>query len=175
MQYGPRITAIIRYLYVGQSLSTKRTAAALAGLLSTPVSEGTIAAMTTRAATGLAGLLDWVRANLAAEVVNFDETGWRVAGRPRWVHSASTGKYSLIFRHGRRGTKGMDAAHHSATRRGGDPDLGGHADGHTARPGPAPDRPPGRLRQLLLQRTEVLAVVGECQPWLTRRAKCWHR
>ncbi len=102
--------------------------------------------MTTRAATGLAGFLEWVRANLTAtEVVNVDETGWRVADRPRWVHSASTGKHSLIFGHDRRGTKGMHAAHHGATRRGGDPDPGEQADGQTARPGPAPDRPPGRL------------------------------
>jgi transposase len=39
VQYGPRITAIIDYLYVGQFLSQKRTAAALAGLFGTPVSK----------------------------------------------------------------------------------------------------------------------------------------
>ena len=67
--------------------------------------------MTTRAANGLNGFLEWVRTNLAAaQVVNFDETGLRVEGRLRWVHSASTGKYSLVFVHDRRGTKGMDAA-----------------------------------------------------------------
>ncbi len=110
VQYGPRITAIIVYLYVGQFLSKKRTAAALAELFGTPVSEGTVAAMTTRAAGGLDGFLEWVRANLAAaEVVNFDETGLRVEGKLRWVHSASTGRYSLITVHDRRGTKGMDA------------------------------------------------------------------
>lgn len=111
MQYGPRITAIIVYLYVGQFLSRKRTAAALTELFGTPVSEGTVATMTTRAANGLGGFLEWVRTNIAAApVVNFDETGLRVAGRLRWVHSASTGKYSLIFVHERRGTQGMDAA-----------------------------------------------------------------
>lgn len=66
VQYGPRITAIIVYLYVGQFLSTKRTAAALAELFGTPVSEGTVATMTTRAATRLGGFLEWVRTNLAA-------------------------------------------------------------------------------------------------------------
>jgi transposase len=111
VQYGPRITAIIVYLYVGQFLSRKRTAAALAELFGTPVSMGTVAAMTTRAANGLGGFTEWVRAQLvAAPVVNFDETGLRVQGKLRWVHSASTGKYSLITVHDRRGTKGMDAA-----------------------------------------------------------------
>ncbi len=50
VQYGPRITAIIVYLYVGQFLSRKRTAAALGELLGTPVSTGTVATMTSRAA-----------------------------------------------------------------------------------------------------------------------------
>jgi transposase len=46
VQYGPRITAIILYLYVGQFLSKKRTAQALAELFGTPVSDATVAAMT---------------------------------------------------------------------------------------------------------------------------------
>ena len=40
MQYGPRITAIIIYLYVGQFLSKKRTAQALAELFGIPLSRG---------------------------------------------------------------------------------------------------------------------------------------
>ena len=52
-----------------------------------------------------------MRADLAAApVVNFDETGLRVEGKLRWVHSDLTGNYSLIFMHDRRGTKGTDAA-----------------------------------------------------------------
>ena len=52
-----------------------------------------------------------MRTNLAAaQVVNFNETGLRVEGRLRWVHSASTGKYSLVFVHDQRGSKGMGAA-----------------------------------------------------------------
>lgn len=95
----------------GELLSKKRTAAALAELFGTPVSHGSVAAMTTRAAGGLDGFLESVRTNLAAApVVNFDETGLRVQDKLRWVHSASTGTYSLLFVHDRRGTKGMDAA-----------------------------------------------------------------
>jgi len=74
--------------------------------------------MTTRAAGGLGGFLERTRANLAAApVVNFDETGLRVEGKLRWVHSASTGKYSLIFVHDRRGTKGMDAGRRRSAER----------------------------------------------------------
>ena len=52
VSYGPRITAIILYLYVGQFLSKNRTAQALAELFGTPVSEGTVAAMSERAPAG---------------------------------------------------------------------------------------------------------------------------
>jgi transposase len=111
VQYGPRITAIIVYLYMGQFLSKKRTAQALSELFGTPVSEGTVATSTRRAADGLKGFLELVRGRIAqAPVVNFDETGFRVAGKLHWVHSASTGTYSLITVHRKRGTKGMDHA-----------------------------------------------------------------
>ncbi len=111
VQYGPRIAAIMVYLYVGQFLSKARTAAALAELFGTPVSEGTVAAMTARAAGGLDGFLELVRDRIAgAELAHFDETGLRVAGKLRWVHSASTGTYSLITVHDRRGREAMNAA-----------------------------------------------------------------
>ena len=111
VQYGPRIAAIILYLYIGQFLSKRRTAQALAELFGAPVSEGTVAAMTGRAADRLEEFTALVRDRIAAaEVAHFDETGLRVDGRLRWVHSASTGKYSLITVHDRRGVAGMDAA-----------------------------------------------------------------
>jgi transposase len=111
VQYGPQIAAIIVYLYVGQFLSRKRTAQALAELFGTPVSEGTVAAMTRRAAAGLDGFLDHIADRLVqAEVVGFDETGLRVAGRLAWVHCARTDRYTLITCHPKRGRIGIDAA-----------------------------------------------------------------
>lgn len=111
VQYGPRITAIILYLYVGQFLSKKRTARALAELFATPVSEGTVATMAKRAADGLDEFLSEVTDRLGeAEVAGFDETGLRVAGKLHWVHCARTDKYTLITCHPKRGTKGIDDA-----------------------------------------------------------------
>jgi transposase len=111
VQYGPRITVIVLYLYVGQFLSKKRTAAALAELFATPVSEGTVATMTKRAVDGLDDFLAQVGDRIAAsEVAGFDETGLRVAGTLHWVHCARTGKYTLITCHPKRGREGIDAA-----------------------------------------------------------------
>lgn len=111
VQYGPRITAIILYLYVGQFLSKKRTAQALAELFGTPVSDGTVAAVTRRAADRLEAFLTRVGDRIAAaEVAGFDETGLRVAGTLHWVHCARTDKYTLITCHPKRGCEGIDDA-----------------------------------------------------------------
>ncbi len=111
VQYGPQITAMILYLYVGQFLSKKRTAQTLAELFGTPVCEGTVARMTNRAANGLDEFLNQVTNRLSdAEVAGFDETGLRVAGKLHWVHCARTDKYTLVTCHPQRGTKGIDDA-----------------------------------------------------------------
>ena len=111
VQYGPRITAIILYLYIGQFLSKKRTAQALGELFGTPVSEGTVARMTKRAADGLDEFLAEVKDRIAeAEVAGFDETGLRVAGTLHWVHCARTEKYTVITCHTKRGKEGIDDA-----------------------------------------------------------------
>ncbi|MGH3779961.1 MAG: IS66 family transposase [Pseudonocardiaceae bacterium] len=95
----------------GEFLSKKRTAAAVAELFGTPVSEGTVATMTKRAADGPDDFLGHVTDRVAeAGVAGFDETGPRVAGRLHWVHCARTGKYTLITCHAKRGRKGIDDA-----------------------------------------------------------------
>jgi transposase len=110
VQYGPRIAAAVIYLYIGQFLSKNRTAQALAELFGVPLSPGTVAAVTARAAGKLDGFGERVRGNIAAsDVVGFDETGFRVAGRLHWVHCARTGKYTLLMVHPRRGRKAMEA------------------------------------------------------------------
>jgi len=110
VQYGPRIAAVILYLYTGQFLSRKRTAQALAELFGIPLSPGTVAGITARAAGKLNGFLERVRDNItASDVAGFDETGFRVAGRLHWVHCAGTGRHTLLMVHPRRGAQAMEA------------------------------------------------------------------
>jgi transposase len=109
-QYGPRIAAVIVYLYIGQFLSKKRTAQALAELFGVPLSSGTVAALTARAAGRLGGFLEHAREQIAGSpVAGFDETGFRVAGRLAWVHCARTGTYTLLMVHPRRGKQAIEA------------------------------------------------------------------
>jgi transposase len=110
VQYGPRVAAIIIYLYIGQFLSKKRTAQALAELFGVPLSSGTVAGITARAAGRLSGFLERARKEIAASgVAGFDETGFRVEGRLHWVHCARTGKYTLLMVHPRRGALAIEA------------------------------------------------------------------
>jgi transposase len=110
VQYGPRLTAVVVYLLVAQFGAQKRVARAVADLFGVPISQGSVAALTARAARRLEGdFLAALRTALAgAELAHFDETGFRVAGKLHWVHSISTGKYSLLYVHPRRGRAAMD-------------------------------------------------------------------
>ena len=111
--YGPNAAAFATYLYAGQFLSVKRTAQALEELFATPLSPGTVVAMTRRAAAAVraSGVLEVIREKLrGARVAHFDETGLRVAGKLAWVHSASDEHWSLITVHPKRGIEGMTHA-----------------------------------------------------------------
>jgi len=108
VSYGPRIQAVVTYLFMGQFLSKERTAQAVGELLNIPVSSGSIAALTQRSAEGLEDFRALVAAAIAAApVAHFDETGFRVAGKLHWLHSASTAQHSLITCHPKRGREGM--------------------------------------------------------------------
>jgi transposase len=101
---------VIIYLYIGQFLSKKRTTQALAELFGVPVSSGTVAAVTARAAGKLGEFLERAREQITASpVAGFDETGFRVEGRLHWVHCARTGQYTLLMVHPRRGKQAMEA------------------------------------------------------------------
>jgi transposase len=99
------------YLLVAQFGAQKRVAQTVSDVFGVPISQGSVAALTARAARRLEGdFLAAIRTALAAaQVVHFDETGFRVAGRLHWVHSASTGKYSLLYVHRKRGRDAIDA------------------------------------------------------------------
>jgi transposase len=111
VQYGPHAAAIAVYLCLGQHLPIERTAGLLAEVFGTPMSPGTVAAWTARAAGGLAPFSAAAVAALAeAELVHVDETGLRVAGRLHWLHVACSDRFAALFCHRRRGKEAIDAA-----------------------------------------------------------------
>lgn len=111
VQYGPHAAAIAVYLCLGQHLPVERTAGLLAEVFGTPMSTGTVAAWTSRAAAGLEPFTAAARQALTeAELVHADETGLRVAGRGHWLHVACSDRFTALFCHRRRGKEAIDAA-----------------------------------------------------------------
>lgn len=111
VQYGPHAAAIAVWLCLGQHLPVQRTAGLLADLFGTPMSVGTVAAWTARAAAGLEPFTAAVTAALAgAELVHVDETGLRVAGGLHWLHVASNSKFTSLYATAGRGKDAIDAA-----------------------------------------------------------------
>jgi transposase len=111
VQYGPHAAAIAVYLVLGQHLPVERTAVLLAELFGTPMSVGTVAAWTSRAAAGLEPFTAAARTALTrADVVHADETGLRVAGRLHWLHVACSARFTALCCHHKRGKEAIDAA-----------------------------------------------------------------
>ena len=108
VQYGPRITAIILYLYVGQFLSKKRTAAALAELFGTPVCRrhrGRYEPPCRRRARRVPHPGQRPDRRRRSGRVRRDRAA-RGRASWHWVHCARTGKYTLITCHPKRGASG---------------------------------------------------------------------
>jgi transposase len=111
VQYGPGMHALGVYLHVFQHLAYDRARQLIFDLTGAEVSTGSLKAWADRAAEGLTEFDEQLRVLLSrAPVVNFDETGARIAGRLGWVHSASTETLTRYTAHARRGVEAMDAA-----------------------------------------------------------------
>jgi transposase len=111
VQYGPRVMGTGIYLWHGQFLSRDRACQALSDMFGCAPSPGALAAAARKTAAFLAPALAAITRNLiAADIVHFDETGFRAAGKLAWVHSASRGKFALFTVHAKRGKDGMKAA-----------------------------------------------------------------
>ena len=111
VQYGPRIMGAGVYLWHGQFLSRHRACQALAELSGCAPSPGALAAAARKTAGLIApALKEIARQLISSDVVHFDETGFRAAGKLAWVHSASSGKFVLVTVHAKRGKEGMVAA-----------------------------------------------------------------
>ena len=107
VQYGPRASALGTYLWHGQFLSRDRACAALGEMFGCAPSPGALAAQARKLARLVSPAIAAITAALAgADMAHFDETGFRVAGKLAWVHSASAGKFVLVTVHPKRGKQG---------------------------------------------------------------------
>jgi transposase len=108
--YGPQVRALAVFLVCGHHLPYERASVVMSDVCGLTISPGSIATMIKEAAFGLEPFNTVVREALRnSDVVNFDETGARVAGMLFWVHSASTDQLTAYLAHRRRGRKAIEA------------------------------------------------------------------
>src|SRR5215213_8333571 len=91
VQYGTRVAAFVLYLLHYQLLPEKRLAEVMADLFGVTLVSATIARISRDAARRCQSFADAVRDQVAAAPVkHLDETGFRIGGKPQWLHIAST-------------------------------------------------------------------------------------
>jgi transposase len=105
VQYGPRLNAVAVYLLHGHFLPEDRLAELIRDLFGVRLVPATIARMSHNCARRLQGFVAAVCARVnEAKVKHLDETGFRVGGRTRWLHIASTGLLTFYRISGSRGS-----------------------------------------------------------------------
>jgi len=110
VQYGPDLEALAAYLNIYQMLPYQRTCELLADLFGCPISEGTLANILDHCQDLLKAPVQQIKERIGqAPVVHFDETGSRVEGTCRWLHTACTETATYYAIHPKRGGEALDA------------------------------------------------------------------
>lgn len=109
-QYGARLKAQASYLNTYHFIPLARTVELLRDFYGAAPSEAVVLAATQQLAEKSQPSLAAIHHQLiSADVVHFDESGLRVAGKLNWLHVASTPELTYYHVHGKRGQEGMAA------------------------------------------------------------------
>jgi len=109
-QYGDRLQAQASYLNSYHFIPLARTAELLTDFYGQAPSEAVIMAANHQLAVATSASLDVIKKHLiAADVVHFDESGLRIAGKLNWLHVAGTPDLTYYHVDAQRGKNGMTA------------------------------------------------------------------
>lgn len=97
VQYGLRVRATAVYLNVQQLIPENRVCETMSDLFAAAsLCPASVVAWTAKAAEAQAPVVAYIAARVvAAKVRHLDETGFRIGGKTRWLHSTSTAVYTL--------------------------------------------------------------------------------
>ena len=109
-QYGPRIRAQAVYFHNYHFIPLKRTTEILKDLYEQPVAQGVVVTAVAEVAKQAKPTVKRIKTYLTEteEAVCFDESGARVGGKLKWLHSSSTKRASYYYIHSKRGSDAMD-------------------------------------------------------------------
>ncbi len=96
--FGPQVAALVALLHGRYRLSDREIATLLHDVFGLPISLGSVPALCETVSTALAAVYSEVQANVQAQPrANVDETGWKEAGKRRWLWVVVTTP-STLFR-----------------------------------------------------------------------------
>jgi transposase len=108
-QYGPRIKAHAAYYNAYHFIPLQRTSEIFADLYDHRISEGIVLQSSATMAGCVRPASEAIKQQLIdSDVVHFDETGLRVAGKLHWMHGAGTATLTYYQLHQKRGSEAMD-------------------------------------------------------------------
>jgi transposase len=111
VEYGPGVKALLVYLQSYQLVPYARTCELFRDLFGVSISEGTLWEAIQTGSSSLEETEGAIRdAITQAKVAHFDETGLRIEGALRWMHSASSETLTHYSPQKKRGQEGMKAA-----------------------------------------------------------------
>lgn len=111
VQYGPGVQALAVKLSVDHKMPLEQISALFSDLYGYDLNSETVERGLAEGYELAAPVEAEVRSQLQqAAVVHFDETGVRAAGKLHWLHTASTGQYTLLFVHEKRGAEALRCA-----------------------------------------------------------------
>ena len=109
VQYGERVKSLVVYLMRYQFVPMQRTADLFEDLFGRRLSEGTINTILNTFGDKVSGWYHDLRKSLRIfSLLHFDETGMRIDGKRRWIHSAGNKDVTLYHVSDRRGRIAMD-------------------------------------------------------------------
>jgi transposase len=107
---GPGLTATLAYLTGCHGLSKRAAEEVSAAVFAAPVALGTLSRLEQEVSAALAPAhRDALAAVRAAPVKHADETGWKLAGKLRWLWGAATQSVAVFLVHAGRGTAALAA------------------------------------------------------------------
>jgi transposase len=109
VQYGEKVQALVALLSVHGCLSYGKIGQVFADIYGYELNEATAQKMVQKTSERMP--MREIKAEIIAEqVVNFDETGLTENGKIKWLHNASTAKWTYQFVHEKRGKEAMTDA-----------------------------------------------------------------